>query len=104
MYRKNSRTRTTSRRKSAPAIILTTLLIWLGSCTSTPTASSDALPRILPPDPYDENGEIVMQLVFEGEPFTPETEGVFLPYWYWEKIFDYIVDTQAAQDINGAEK
>ena len=24
-----------------------------------------------------------------------------MPYWYFEKIFDYIVDTQAAQEITG---
>ena len=24
-----------------------------------------------------------------------------MPYWYFEKIFDYIVDTQAAQEIAG---
>ena len=24
-----------------------------------------------------------------------------MPYWYYEKIFDYIVDTQAAQEIAG---
>lgn len=57
------------------------------------------MPHIPPPDPYNAAGELVIKYVMEGETITPEEEGVFLPYWYWEKIFDYIVDTQAAHDI-----
>lgn len=42
--------------------------------------------------------------VSEGETVTAQEDGVFLPYWYWEKIFDYIVDTQAAQEIQQETK
>lgn len=42
--------------------------------------------------------------VSEGETVTAQEDGVFLPYWYWEKIFDYIVDTQAAQEIAAGNK
>ena len=27
-----------------------------------------------------------------------------MPYWYYEKIFDYIVDTQAAQKMAAGNK
>lgn len=39
-----------------------------------------------------------MKIIDKGETVTAQEDGVFLPYWYWEKIFDYIVDTQ---EING---
>lgn len=74
------------------------LIIWLVSCTSTPKNSP--APRILPPDPYDADGELVIKYVFEGAIIPATEDGVFLPYWYFEKIFDYIIDTQAAQDIS----
>ena len=67
------------------------LIIWLTACTSTPTASA---PTPTPPDPYTPDGVLVIELVRAGEPFTAETDGVYLPWWYWEKVFDYIVDTQ----------
>lgn len=33
-----------------------------------------------------------------------ETETVSMPMWYWRKIVNYIIDTQAALKIAGAEK
>lgn len=68
------------------------LILWLTSCKTTPSASA---PTVTPPDPYTADGELVIELVRAGEPFTAETDGVYLPWWYWEKVFDYIVDTQA---------
>ena len=56
-------------------------------------------PKITPPDPYTADGELVLQFVPDGSTITADGNSVLMPYWYWEKIFDYIVDTQAAQDI-----
>ena len=83
-------------------ILSATLIIWLTACTSTPKSSTPA-PKVTPPDPYTEDGELVIKIVFAGEPFTADADGVYLPYWYWEKIFDYIVDTQAAQEITSGK-
>ena len=47
---------------------------------------------------------MVIKYIDEGETVTAQEDGVFLPYWYFEKIFDYIVDTQAAQEIVAGNK
>ena len=73
------------------------LILWLTSCTTTP--KNKPAPRVTPPDPYNADGELVIKLIKDGETVTADGDAVLLPYWYWEKIFDYIVDTQAAQDI-----
>lgn len=73
------------------------LIILLTSCTSSRV--NKQAPRVTPPDPYDANGELVIKYIPDGETVTADGDAVLLPYWYWEKIFDYIVDTQAAQDI-----
>lgn len=73
------------------------LIILLTSCTSS--RINKTAPRVTPPDPYDANGELVIKYIPNGETVTADGDAVLLPYWYWEKIFDYIVDTQAAQDI-----
>ena len=75
------------------------LSIWLTSCATTRT--NNPVPIILPPDPYNAAGENVIKIIFEGETVTAQEDGVLMPYWYFEKIFDYIVDTQAAQEIAG---
>ena len=62
------------------------------------------MPRILPPDPYNAAGELVIKYIDEGETVKAQEDGVLLPYWYFEKIFDYIVDTQAAQEIAAGNK
>nr|DAU05660.1 MAG TPA: hypothetical protein [Caudoviricetes sp.] len=28
-----------------------------------------------------------------------EADTVTMPWWYWQKIYDYIVNTQAAQEM-----
>ena len=78
------------------------LSIWLTSCATTRT--NNPVPIILPPDPYNAAGELVIKYIDEGETVTAQEDGVFLPYWYFEKIFDYIVDTQAAQEIVAGNK
>ena len=74
------------------------LILWLISCTNTPKNETPKT-SITPPDPYTADGELVIKYIPGGETFTADGDAVLLPYWYWEKIFDYIVDTQAAQDI-----
>lgn len=73
------------------------LILWPISCT---TSRINSTPKTTPPDPYDENGELVIKYIPDGSTVTAEGDAVLLPYWYWEKIFDYIVDTQAIQDID----
>ena len=73
------------------------LIIWLTSCTSSP--KNNTAHKITPPDPYTADGELVIKYVPDGATITADGDAVLLPYWYWEKVFDYIVDTQAAQDI-----
>nr|DAM54551.1 MAG TPA: hypothetical protein [Caudoviricetes sp.]DAR01528.1 MAG TPA: hypothetical protein [Caudoviricetes sp.] len=46
----------------------------------------------------------MIKYVSTGETVTAQEDGVLLPYWYFEKIFDYIVDTQAAQEIAAGNK
>ena len=86
----------------ARATIALILSIWLTSCTTAP--KNNPAPKILPPDPYNAAGESVIKIIFEGETVTAQEDGVLLPYWYFEKIFDYIVDTQAAQEIAAGNK
>ena len=78
------------------------LSIWLTSCTTTP--KNNPAPKILPPDPYNAAGESVIKYVSTGETVTAQEDSVLLPYWYFEKLFDYIVDTQAAQEIAAGNK
>lgn len=99
---KLSATQTKRNQTHARATIALILSIWLTSCTTTP--KNNPAPRILPPDPYNAAGENVIKIIFEGETVTAQEDGVFLPYWYFEKIFDYIVDTQAAQEIAAGNK
>ena len=82
--------------------MLTICILWLTSCTTT--RINNPAPKILPPDPYNAAGEMVIKYIDEGETVTAQEDGVFLPYWYFEKIFDYIVDTQAAQEIVAGNK
>ena len=96
---KLSAMQTKLKQMHARATIALTLSIWLTSCTTAP--KNNPAPKILPPDPYNAAGENVIKIIFEGETVTAQEDGVLLPYWYFEKIFDYIVDTQAAQEITG---
>ena len=96
---KLSAKQTKRRQTHARATIALILSVWLTSCTTT--RINNPAPKILPPDPYNAAGENVIKIIFEGETVTAQEDGVLLPYWYFEKIFDYIVDTQAAQEIAG---
>lgn len=78
------------------------LIIWLTSCTTFP--KNKPAPRVTPPDPYNADGELVIAFIPDGATVTADGDAVLLPYWYWEKVFDYIIDTQAAFDINDVEK
>ena len=82
--------------------MLTICILWLTSCATTRT--NNPVPIILPPDPYNAAGEMVIKYIDEGETVTAQEDGVLMPYWYYEKIFDYIVDTQAAQEIAADNK
>ena len=91
-----------TRAKCARAIMLMICALWLTSCTTTRTNSP--APHIYAPDPFNESGEMILKYVKAGETVTAQDDSVIMPYWYWEKIFDYIVDTQAAQEIAAANK
>ena len=86
------------------AIILTTCTLWLTSCTTTRTAENNPAPKYYPPDPYDETGALVWEEIKSGETFTASEDGIFLPWWYWQQTYNYIVNTQAAQEITSGEK
>lgn len=92
-----------SNRKLTRAIILTICTLWLCSCTTTRTVENKAAPKYYPPDPYDETGALVWVELKDGETFTASEDGLFLPMWYWRGIYDYIVNTQAAQEITSGE-
>jgi hypothetical protein len=34
----------------------------------------------------------------DGETFTATEDGIYLPWWYWQKVYNYIVNTQEAQN------
>ena len=90
-----SQTQTRQKRTRALVTVCAILIIWLTSCTTT--AQENNAPRATPPDPYDANGKLVWT-------YDEKSDSVVVPYWYWEKIFDYIVDAQAAQKINKKDK
>jgi hypothetical protein len=73
-----------------------TLTIWATSCTSSPAKNKTVKTA---PDPYDYNGELVIITLHKSDVFLTPEDGVYLPAWYFRKVFDYIVDTQAAQGI-----
>jgi len=66
------------------------------SCTSKPAKNNEV---IAAPDPIDTNGELVIITLHKSDVFLTPEDGVYLPEWYWRKVFNYIVDTQAAQGI-----
>ena len=71
-----------------------TLIIWPTACTSSPK-NNDV--KIKAPDPYTADGELVIITLHKNDVFLTPEDGVYLPAWYWRKVFNYIVDTQAAQ-------
>ena len=68
----------------------------LTCCTSTRKRSGD-VPYVVVPDPIQKDGTSAVIL-------DTETDTVSMPMWYWRKIVNYIIDTQAALKIAGAEK
>ena len=59
--------------------------------------SAGNVPYVVVPDPIQKDGTSAVIL-------DEETETVSMPMWYWRKIVNYIIDTQAALKIAGAEK
>ena len=106
--RSTQQTSSPKRRKSRmtliQAIILTICILWLTSCTTTRTVENKAVPKYYPPDPYDETGALVWEEIKDGQTFTAGEDGIFLPWWYWQQVYNYIVNTQAAQEITRGEK
>jgi len=96
--RTQSRTPKKSRKMQILAIILTICTLWLTSCTTTRTVDSNPAPQYYPPDPYDKNGELVWVEIKDGQTFTATEDGIYLPWWYWQKVYNYIVNTQEAQN------
>ncbi len=93
--------RLTKSKKTRIAVILTTtLIIWATSCTSSPKKNNAIIKA---PDPIDADGDLVIKTLHKGDVFLTPEDGVYLPAWYWRKVFNYIVDTQAAQG-NTVEK
>lgn len=76
--------------------MLATCTVWLAGCTSGRAAGSSPAPPCYPPDPYDADGSPVWT-------YDAEADTVTIPWWYWKKVFDYIVDTQAAQEIRAGK-
>ena len=90
---------TKQKQTQIPAILKMIIITWVmfcTSCTSKP-ARNDSV--IAAPDPIDSNGELVIITLHENAVFFTTEDGVFLPEWYWRKVFNYIVETQAAQGI-----
>lgn len=67
--------------------------VWLTSCVST-TSENKPASRIPAPDMYDSNGDIAVKYTPAGEQFIPDEDGVYMPWWYWQNVFNYIVITQ----------
>ena len=58
---------------------------------------SGSVPYVVVPDPIQKDG--TSAVIFDAE-----TDTVSMPMWYWRKIVNYIIDTQAALKIAGVEK
>gem|GEM_PF-1858048 len=95
-WQKASRMQTRKKRNCKAAIIALILTSALTCCTSTQKRSGD-VPYVVVPDPIQKDG--ISAVIFDAE-----TETVSMPLWYWRKIVNYIIDTQAALKIAGAEK
>ena len=85
--------------KRATKILAIALILLLTSCTTWRKPKTNNRQRITPPDPYVD-GVMVIEPVKAGERYEAKENGVFMPFWYFLKLFDYVVDTQAEQEIN----
>lgn len=99
LSQKQKRLKTTLTR----AIILLIFILWPTSCTTTRTAENNPAPKYYPPDPYTADGVLVWEEIKDGQTFTASEDGIFLPWWYWQQVYNYIVNTQAAQEIASGE-
>lgn len=45
------------------------------------------------------DGTMVFEEVKKGEAFTAKCDGVFLPFWYFQNLYGYILDCEAVFDI-----
>nr|DAJ26249.1 MAG TPA: hypothetical protein [Caudoviricetes sp.] len=95
-WQKASQMQTRKKRNCKAAIIALILTPALTCCTSTRKRSGD-VPYVKVPDPIQKDGTSAVIL-------DAETDRVSMPMWYWRKIVNYIIDTQAALKIAGAEK
>lgn len=82
---------TKKKSKSTLLILSLALMLALMSCTSCPKNENNAI--IMPefpcfPSPM-QNGEAVVTL-----DITAST--VSMPYWYWQRITNYVIDTESA--------
>lgn len=70
-------------------LVLTTALT---SCKSTQKVQNVQPIQIEThfPDPYDENGNAIVQ--FDGET-------VSMPLWYWIKISEYVIDVETNKEL-----
>ncbi|WP_147613014.1 hypothetical protein [Treponema pectinovorum] len=66
-------------------------LLWLVNCKTT-QVNCEGVPLYYPPSPYTKDGKLVIE-------YNKENDSVTMPFWYWKKVYDYIVDTQAVQEM-----
>lgn len=66
-------------------LTLTTLLM---SCRTLPKETNNT-PDF--PEPYDVNGELVVELNVQERTVT-------MPIWYWKKIVEYAVEVQGVEE------
>ena len=75
-------------RKHIAATVLLIATIWLESCT-TSHIEPTTRPHFTPPDPIVD-GEVVWT-------YDPEAHVYIVPEWYFNLLFDYIVDVSATE-------
>lgn len=62
------------------------------SCATKQPAENRPFERPEVPDPYDQDGELVVA-------YNPDKETVELKKFYWFKVVRYMIDAEAALDI-----
>lgn len=84
-------------KKKTKYVLATVILISaipLTCCASTRKAENPAGKPVQIqtafPSPYDENGNAVVSL---------DGDTVSMPLWYWLKITDYVIDTEANKEL-----
>lgn len=82
----------TNKKKAFRAAILLTILTTVLTCCTTSQNIRTPAPHVNVPDPVDESGQSIVV-------YDESADIVKMPLWYWEKLTDYIIDTQAVQEI-----